>query len=55
MIVIAAAATGAAVGAWTAYARKGSRWDMAQYATGYAIAFGLTAFIAGIVVHRVLV
>lgn len=52
MIVYAAAAAGAILGALTAH-RRGGRWpDMAQYAAGFGIAFGLTAMILSIIFLR---
>jgi hypothetical protein len=41
MIVIAAIICGAILGAVTAKNREGTGLDMAQYAAGYGIAFGL--------------
>ncbi len=41
MIVFAAALTGALVGAQVARGRKGKGLDIAQYAAGYGIAFGI--------------
>lgn len=41
MIVIAAIVCGAVLGAVTARNREGTGLDMAQYAAGYGIAFGL--------------
>lgn len=41
MIVLAAALFGAALGAYRARARGGSRADMAQYGTAHAIAFAI--------------
>ncbi|TMM54438.1 apolipoprotein acyltransferase [Sulfitobacter sabulilitoris] len=52
MIVLAAALLGAIIGGITAYRRKGNGKDIAQYATGYAIAFVLVGMIATIVIHR---
>jgi hypothetical protein len=41
MIVFAAILCGAVIGALTARRRKGTGLDMAQYAAGYGIAFGV--------------
>jgi hypothetical protein len=41
MIVIAAVLCGAVLGALTARRREGTGLDMAQYAAGYGIAFGV--------------
>jgi hypothetical protein len=41
MIVIAAVLCGAAMGALTAKRHEGTALDMAQYAAGYGIAFGI--------------
>jgi hypothetical protein len=46
MIVIAAALGGALLGALTARRREGTRLDMAQYAAGYGIAFGIAGLFA---------
>jgi hypothetical protein len=51
MIVIAAALCGALVGALTAKRRNGSGLDMAQYAAGYGVAFGVAALFAGILLR----
>ncbi|MEM0934981.1 MAG: hypothetical protein AAF646_15320 [Pseudomonadota bacterium] len=48
MVVIAAALFGAALGAWRARARGGSRADMVQYGAAHAIAFGLLGLFAAI-------
>lgn len=53
MIVILAAIAGALIGGWTAKKRKGNTADIAQYATVYAIAFGLAGFIVTIVIEKV--
>jgi len=52
MIVIAAALTGGALGAWRARKRGGTGADMAQYAAAHAIAFGLLGLFAGIAADR---
>jgi len=54
MIVISGLIFGAAIGALTAKRRKGNRADMAQYAVGYMIAFGLLGLIATVLIDRVL-
>jgi hypothetical protein len=41
MIVFAAILCGAVIGALTARRRNGTGLDMAQYAAGYGIAFGI--------------
>jgi hypothetical protein len=46
MIVILAALCGAVVGALTARRRDGKGLDMAQYAFGYGVAFGVVALVA---------
>lgn len=45
MIVYPAALLGAIWGAVVARRRKGNRLDMAQYAVGFGIAFGLAALV----------
>ena len=52
MIVIAGALSGAAWGAYLAKAREGTRLDMAQYAAGIAIAFGLLGLFVTIFLQR---
>ncbi|MDU8910583.1 apolipoprotein acyltransferase [Aestuariicoccus sp. MJ-SS9] len=52
MIVIAAALLGAVIGGMTAKRRKGSTADIAQYATGYGIAFALLGLIVTIVIDK---
>lgn len=52
MIVIAGAILGAGIGGWTAKRRKGNRADIAQYATGYGIAFALAGLILTIVIEK---
>ena len=54
MIVIFAALAGAAWGGYLAKKRGGNRLDIAQYAASSAIAFGLLALFASIVLARVL-
>jgi hypothetical protein len=51
MIVIAAALCGAVVGALTAKRREGTGLDMAQYAFGYGVAFGVVALIGTTIVR----
>jgi hypothetical protein len=53
MIVLAAFVCGAVVGALTAKKREGSGLDMAQYAAGYGIAFGVAALFVTILVGAV--
>ena len=55
MIVIGAALIGALLGGFTAYRRKGTALDIAQYAASSAIAFALVGLIATIVIHRMAV
>lgn len=43
MIIIAGIVCGAIIGGITAKRREGNRLDIAQYAAGYGIAFGLLA------------
>jgi len=47
-----AALIGALIGARTAKKRKGAILDVAFYATGYSIAFGLVALIFTLIIHR---
>ncbi|MDJ1008716.1 MAG: hypothetical protein QNJ13_12940 [Paracoccaceae bacterium] len=54
MIVLAAVLAGAALGAVTAKRREGNRLDMAQYAAGYGIAFGLLGLFLTIFLERML-
>lgn len=54
MIIIAGALGGGLLGAITAKRRGGNRLDMAQYAAGYAIAFGLLGLFASIFLERML-
>ena len=55
MIVLAMALIGAMIGGLTARKRNGSKADIAQYAAGYAIAFGLLGMVATLIIHRVMV
>ena len=43
---------GAAWGSFLAYRRKGSRWDMAQYAGGFGIFFAIIALFLNIFLLR---
>lgn len=52
MIVIAGLIIGAIFGALSAKRRNGSRADMLQYATVYAIAFSLVGLILTIVIEK---
>ena len=52
MIALAFALFGALLGASTARRRKGNRLDMAQYAAGFGIAFGLLGVLVTIVLAR---
>ena len=53
MIVIAAVLCGAVLGALTARKREGTVLDMAQYAAGYGIAFGVGALFLTIIIGAV--
>ncbi len=55
MIVILGALIGAIVGGLTARRRKGNRLDIAQYAAGYGIAFGLVGLIVTVLIDRAMV
>ena len=50
MIVLAGAIIGVLMGAWTAKKRGGGKWDIAQYAAGYGIAFTLLGLIITIMI-----
>jgi len=50
MIVIAAVLCGAILGALTARRREGTGLDMAQYAAGYGIAFGVAGLFLSIAI-----
>jgi hypothetical protein len=50
MIVIASVLCGAVLGALTAKRREGTGLDMAQYAAGYGIAFGVLGLFASIAI-----
>ncbi len=52
MIVIAGVLGGAGWGAYLAKSRGGTRADMAQYAAGFGIAFGLLGLFLTIFVER---
>ncbi|MHC0052681.1 apolipoprotein acyltransferase [Actibacterium sp. D379-3] len=52
MIVIAGAIIGALWGGLLARRRKGTGFDIAQYAVGFAIAFGLLGMILTIIIER---
>lgn len=54
MLVIAGVVGGAAWGGNVARRRKGNRLDILQYAAASAIAFGLVALFATIVLSRLL-
>ncbi|MFN3145937.1 MAG: hypothetical protein ACE368_12135 [Paracoccaceae bacterium] len=54
MIVFLAVLAGALWGAYLARSRKGNALDMAQYAVGFAIFFGVAAFLLTLVLARVL-
>ena len=52
MIVLAGVILGGSYGAWLAKKRKGGRADMAQYAAGFGIAFGLVGLFLTIFLER---
>jgi hypothetical protein len=52
MIVLAGALFGGIYGALLARKREGSKLDMAQYAAGFGIAFGLVGLFLTIFVER---
>ena len=52
MIVIVSAAIGIVLGILSARRRKGNRLDIAQYATGYGIAFAILGLFLGILIER---
>ena len=52
MIVLAGLLGGGVYGALLAKKREGSRLDMAQYAAGFAIAFGLLGLFLTIFIER---
>jgi hypothetical protein len=54
MIVLVAALIGAIVGGITAKRRGGNKLDIAQYATGYAMAFIVVGLIATVVIDRII-
>jgi len=54
MIVIAGVVLGAIWGGLLAKRRKGNGFDIAQYAAGYAIAFGIIGLFITIFVERAL-
>lgn len=54
MIIIAGVIVGAAWGAWLAKSRQGTTADMAQYAAGFAIAFGIAGLFVTIFLERML-
>ncbi|MBK6468418.1 MAG: hypothetical protein IPL38_18615 [Rhodobacter sp.] len=52
MIVIGGLGVGALLGAWTAKRRGGKPADLAQYAAGYGIAFGIAGVFLTILIER---
>ncbi|MDU8944886.1 hypothetical protein [Ovoidimarina sediminis] len=52
MIVLAGVVLGGSYGAWLAKKREGTRADMAQYAAGFGIAFGLLGLFLTIILER---
>ncbi|MDF1728782.1 MAG: apolipoprotein acyltransferase [Sulfitobacter sp.] len=55
MIYILFALVGAVAGAFRARKQGGNRKDMAQYAAGFAIAFGLLGLIVTIILDRIII
>jgi cytochrome c biogenesis protein CcdA len=53
MIVVAAIVCGAFLGAITAKNREGTGLDMAQYAAGYGIAFGLLGLFLSLLLRAI--
>lgn len=54
MIILATLIAGIVVGGSVARKRGGNRLDMLQYATGYAIAFGLVGVFVTIFIDRMI-
>ena len=52
MIILAGLLIGAVWGARLARKRKGSRFDIAQYAAGFAIAFGIAGLFITLIIDR---
>lgn len=52
MITFAFALAGALIGGFTAKSRGGNRLDIAQYAFGYAIAFGVVGLFLAVFLMR---
>ncbi|MCY3997272.1 MAG: apolipoprotein acyltransferase [Rhodobacter sp.] len=52
MIVLASVALGALVGGFRAIRREGNAKDIAQYAAVYAMAFGVLAIFAAVLIER---
>lgn len=52
MITFAFALVGAVIGGWTAKKRAGNGLDIAQYAAGYAMAFGVIGLFVTVFVVR---
>ncbi|MEQ8922787.1 MAG: apolipoprotein acyltransferase [Roseovarius sp.] len=52
MIALVAGLVGAVVGGLTAKRRKGSAADIAQYAAGYGIAFGVAGVFGGLLLEH---
>ncbi|MBV0911600.1 hypothetical protein [Anianabacter salinae] len=50
MIALGCALIGALWGGWLARKRKGNAYDMAQYAAGFGIFFGLVGLFGGMIV-----
>jgi len=53
MLVLAGIVGGAFWGGYLARRRKGNRLDILQYAAGFAIAFGLVANFASLILVRI--
>ena len=54
MIILAALILGAIWGGTLAARRKGNRADIAQYAFGFAMAFGLAGFVVTLILEKAL-
>lgn len=52
MIVWLAGLVGACYGGWLGWKRKGNKFDIAQYAAGFAIAFSIVGLFAAIFLNR---
>ncbi|WP_086052948.1 hypothetical protein [Pseudoruegeria sp. SK021] len=54
MIIIAGAILGGSYGAWLAAKRKGNKYDIAQYAATFAMAFAVIGLFATIFINRMM-